>query len=476
MVTHISKAFAYGRSSAEKPILLFTFLEILSGIVYLIAARDIFNSSKVNLPRLKLDASEFKNDGEYVRARGDRNLVLWIFAAGMAMRILMMFSTPILEDDYYRYLWDGAVSSHGLNPYTHSPKRVLKDSSSVPPLLGELARESGQVAERINHPHLRTIYPPVAQLAFALAYLVKPWSLLALRIVLLFFDLTALVLFIVILKKLELSPLLVGLYWWNPVLIKEVVNSCHMDVVVVPFLLGMVLLAIHGRYVWASGAVALATGTKIWPILLIPLVLRPMLSDVRRLIAALSLFALLVLGIFIPVYTTGLNHTSGLIAYGEYWEMNDALFMGLLWIGGHVVKLLGAAPGYSQFLARVLVLSILFVLVIRLSWKKAETMTEFCEKCLFMTTALFLLSPTQFPWYYVWILPFLTIRPRYSLLLLTALLPLYYLRFYFYARDSVTIFDNQIVWIEYLPVFVLILWEWHRDHRNRATNLPKRAS
>jgi len=34
---------------------------------------------------------------------------------------------------------------------------------------------------------------------------------------------------------------------------------------------------------------------------------------------------------FLPFWLGGLNKTSGLVAYGSYWEMNDALFMILLW-------------------------------------------------------------------------------------------------------------------------------------------------
>jgi hypothetical protein len=87
------------------------------------------------------------------------------------------------------------------------------------------------------------------------------------------------------------------------------------------------------------------------------------------------------------------------------------------------------------------------------------------ESSLLILAAVLLLSPTQFPWYYVWLVPFLTIRPRLSLLLLTALLPLYYLRFYFVARGNVAIFDLGIVWLEYLPVGWLLIREWRARPR-----------
>jgi hypothetical protein len=64
-------------------------------------------------------------------------------------------------------------------------------------------------------------------------------------------------------------------------------------------------------------------------------------------------------------------------------------------------------------------------------------------------------------------LPYLAVRPRASLMLCTALLPLYYLRFHLQARGSVHIFDYYIVWLEFLPVWCLIVWEWLRNREKR---------
>jgi hypothetical protein len=475
-LSRISKGFAYDRNLAEKPILLFSFLEILAGLIYLVIARDTLHDSKAGLQLSKPNEYECKSNVHYLRFKARRNLVLWILGVGIATRLAMMFSTPILEDDYYRYLWDGAVLSHSYNPYAHSPREVREGSSSVPSGLRDLATESGQVIHRINYPHLRTIYPPVAQFVFAVAHFVKPWSILALRLIFLGFDLLTLVLLILVFKRLRISPLLLGLYWWNPLLIKEVYNSCHLDVMVGPFLLGAVLLVIHDRYVFASSVLAIAVGTKVWPVLLIPLTLRPLLCDSRRLLPALVFTLLPILAMFTPMVLSDLNRTSGLIAYSRLWEMNDALFMGILWISKSTLKLLQVDPWHGQFLARVLVILILCALVTRLSWKKPDDVADFCEKCLFITASLFLLGPTQFPWYYLWILPFLAIRPRFSLLLLTVMLPLYYVRFYFDARGNAQVFDNLIVWIEYMPVFFLILWETYRGYKKREAWVVKGVS
>jgi rSAM/selenodomain-associated transferase 1 len=86
-------------------------------------------------------------------------------------------------------------------------------------------------------------------------------------------------------------------------------------------------------------------------------------------------------------------------------------------------------------------------------------------RVLAVVAALFLLSPTQFPWYYVWLLPWIALVPRRSLLLLTALLPFYYFWHYLTPRGLEQFFDHGVVWLEYAPVWILLVGEWLREKR-----------
>ena len=78
-----------------------------------------------------------------------------------------------------------------------------------------------------------------------------------------------------------------------------------------------------------------------------------------------------------------------------------------------------------------------------------------------------MLSPTQFPWYAMWLLPLLAVTPRRSILLLYVTLPLYYLWYYYEPRGKVEFFDNVIVWVEFLPVWVWILWDTLQKYRSK---------
>jgi hypothetical protein len=193
------------------------------------------------------------------------------------------------------------------------------------------------------------------------------------------------------------------------------------------------------------------------------------LREPRRLLMALVVFGLLVGAMSLPMICNGLDDHSGLVRYGREWEMNDALFMLLLWGVEGVAHLLPYDVGATSldFITRLLVAVIAIAWIARLALRPVAGGADLCRRCLFAIAIVFLLSPTQFPWYFLWLIPFLTIRPKKSLLLLTALLPLYYLRFYIAALYETVVFDNFIVWIEYAPVWCLLIYEWLAGRRRK---------
>jgi alpha-1,6-mannosyltransferase len=440
-LTMISGDFAYGLPLLEKPVLLFVGLLLVGSFVFVGAVFSVRSAAE------------------------SRGLLFWVIGIGLALRIVMLFSTPILEDDYFRYLLDGAMTANGYNPYRFAPEEIRHDSKDIPPKLASLASEGEAVITRVNHPNLRTIYPPVAQAVFALAHVLKPWSLASLRALFLMFDCATFLLLLAALRSLGLSPLWVLVYWWNPLIVKEFVNSAHMDVIILPLAVGSMMLAVRGRSFTAAALLAVATGAKLWPLVLLPVVIRSELRRPARVLLCLILFGFMCAALFLPVFIAGLDSDSGFVAYSRYWEMNDALYMLLLWTVEFLLSISHSALVSVHVATRALVLCILVTWTVRVLWVPASQPSRVWEQALAVVAALFLLSPTQFPWYYGWVIPFLVIAPRGSLILLSALLPLYYLRFYFDARDRVGIFDYGIVWLEYAPVWALLVQEWIRGRQ-----------
>lgn len=83
-----------------------------------------------------------------------RASAIFCLVCALAFRITLLSAQPTLSDDIYRYMWDGKVQSHGLNPY------------SYPPEAGELEFLRDSYYEGVNHKGVRTIYPPLAQIFF----------------------------------------------------------------------------------------------------------------------------------------------------------------------------------------------------------------------------------------------------------------------------------------------------------------------
>jgi hypothetical protein len=437
VIAAISPSFRDDLNDLDKPVLIFVGLMLSSGASYLWVLQRLQNTVM------------------------NKWVLAWILALGLIMRLSMLSSVPILEDDYFRYLWDGGVLAEGFNPYQYAPRQILDEGASdIPETLHRMAKESFPDTEHINYPYLKTIYPPVAQSAFALAHLLSPWSMNAWRLVLLALDVTTLFLFFALFRRMNLPRPGLALYWWNPLLIKEIYNSGHMDLIVLPFVLAALLFFINNRHILASGALGFALGAKFWPAILLPVVLRPLVRNPKRLISALLLFAGVSAAMLLPFSLGGLNADSGLLAYGRTWEMNDSLFMLLLWFVRFLIESLGLPFTSAQLGARVLATSLLTAWIL---WVIREDVSEpriLSKRFLMVVAALFLISPTQFPWYYVWVLPFLVFHPRMSLLILTALLPLYYLRPYLNARGLVYIHDYGLVWVQFAPVWALMIREW----------------
>jgi hypothetical protein len=191
--------------------------------------------------------------------------------------------------------------------------------------------------------------------------------------------------------------------------------------------------------------------------------LLPLRKKPKRLLLSLASFGALTGLLFLPVYFAGVDGTSGFVSYGRSWEMNDALYK-LLAGGIKLIITCASLDGtHTPLIGRTVAVLILAVWSVCLLRSTSDAPKRIWQRSLLLVAATFLLSPTGFPWYYVWVVPFLVIRPSPSLLLLNCLLPLYYLSDYFSARARAEVFDNVVVWCEYVPFWLVAVWEWRRS-------------
>ena len=404
----LSFAFPYGRAIEDMPVIIYVGLALVTGAVWICLPFQIR------------------------RASLRRHSLIAIILIGLAMRGAMFFSLPVLEDDSYRYLWDGAVTAQGLDPYAIAPGEVssasilgVETETGRGPnfeVLQALALENAEAHSRINYPYVSTIYPPLAQAAFAVAHVIDPFGLTGWRSVLLAVDLISLILLLKLLRSFDRSPAWISLYWWNPVVVLQGFGAGHMDLLVVPFLLGAILLARHERILPAALALAGGVAIKFWPVLLLPIVLRPILKQPARLVFVSGVFVVTTALILAPQLLQALRPEAGLNAYASDWRTHAFVFA----ILEDVVFSELDDPGR---VARLFVALVMMALTAFLSLRFADDTNRLPVLFAALIAAMIFLSPTGYPWYFIWLAPLLPFVPLPAVLALFVLAPFYWLRF-----------------------------------------------
>lgn len=453
-LAYISPAFVYGSGINDHPVGLF--IALYSG------------AALVTFPLIWL----------IPRIQDTRQLLFIAIGIGLAARLLFATSTPIYEDDFYRYLWDGAVTAQGIDPFKYPPSDFQSEEDALTALLGPqsaskdqdwqvlktLAADSEPVITRINYPYIKTEYPLVAQGAFALSYVIQPWSLVVWRLICLACELLALHFLLKALVVVGKSPLWSVLYWWNPIAIVELANRVHMEALLVPALAATIFFVLSHRPIFASAALSIAVGIKFWPALLFPVLMRSQLHNPKKLVGLVATAVILCAAFLAPQIPNGLDPNSGLITYSQSWQTNSFAFSQL----ERLFNTLGAAD--ADLIVRLLVFLSVSGCALVVAIPRPNHPQDIMSRMLLATAALFFLSPTQYPWYFLWLLPFLVFLPVWPLLAMSVTLPLYFLRYYYADIQQTDFFENVIVPLEFAPIFVLLLyWLW----RQRAGQTDK---
>ncbi len=449
-LTRASPYFEWQREVAEMPAVYLGFAMLIAGLCY---------GLLVPLIRHSLSNSVATRRG------------LWwgACAVGLIARLVLLSSEPALEDDYHRYLWEGALSARLINPYRVTPAAARQADASTP--LGELARSGEAVLMRVNHPGITSNYPPVAQAAFALSHMIAPWNLTSWRLLVLTFDAATLAILVGLLLWIGQDRLWSLLYWWNPIVIKELANSAHMDSLIVMLVLGSLYLSAQRRHFGALLTCGLAIGTKLWPVLLVPLLLRPLERRPWQGLAGLSLIIGMTVLWLAPNWMGGPNPHDGYVAYAQFWRTNSALFPALEDLVGAGLESIGwQAP--SWLVARSVIGAGLMVFAVWSAARSDGSASDVHGRAGLVILALVLLSPAQFPWYVIWVIPFAAFQCRATVVAMTALVPLYYASFHYIARGNYVFYADVVVWFVWLPVWLVAAIEVLAMRRRHCSSSP----
>ena len=299
-----------------------------------------------------------------------RTVLPVLLVIGLLVPVAALSAKAPLSDDLYRYAWDGIVQVHGTDPYRYPPiapeLRQLRDPWLFP----------AHDFPKINRPDVRTIYPPVAEGWFTVEHLVLPLSDLGYELVGLLLALAVLAVLLALLDDRRWAALWV----LSPLPAVEAVANAHVDALGVLLVL-LALLAARRRPFLAVGVLAAATLIKLYPAVLLPLLLVDPRGRIRKVLLFVGLCAVAYLPHVLAVGSSVIGYLPGYLHEEHYGEGSRYLLLGLLGLSGR--------PAAA---AALLLLAGALLLLVRAHLPLPESATRL------LVVLLLLVTPVQ-PWY-----------------------------------------------------------------------------
>jgi hypothetical protein len=340
----------------------------LAGVAYLLAIREFFATPGFS-----------------------RRVVVIGLVLAAVWHIEFLRMSPGADDDIHRYLWDGRLQRLGYNPYIVVPSDPASEELHTPE------------TRNLNNPNLPSPYPAGAQLFFRAVTAIHE-SAFALKVAFVICDVAIVFVLLDVLRYTGQAAHLVLAFAWNPLLAVEVAGSGHIDII--GALLLLVSAAALARRWRATAAVAfgLAVAVKFLPIVLLPLYWKRIrLRDAALAAAVVGL-------LYVPFLNHGRIPTGSLGAYVQSWRFNGPVFAALDQV----------AP--PQLLVGLAVLAGL----VTATWLRSAAPEWSPDTFVWPMAATLLCAPAVFPWYLLWLLPFLTSASTLPIIVWTvSIIPVY---------------------------------------------------
>ena len=304
----------------------------------------------------------------------------WILI-GLCFRLAFIGSTPLLSQDYFRFIWDGNLLSHGINPYLYLPNEIIEIFSQWEYL------HSGMGPMSAGH---YTNYPMINQLLFTLGVLsTKP--IFTYRIILILADLITFKLLT------QLSSQTWGLiYWLSPLVILEGVGNLHFEPVMVAFLVLGLYFFKQEKHLKSSIALAASVLLKLIPLMFAPILLKVVKQKQQKMmvfgfILTLALFTIPFLD---PWFFATYSESVGL--WFSNFEFNAGIY--------RIIKEVGALIGVQdwqmiRFYGKAHSLAII-VLALKFTWE-CDRFSQVLDKSYLLLLIYLLSAPTIHPWYLI---------------------------------------------------------------------------
>jgi alpha-1,6-mannosyltransferase len=342
----------------------------VAGIAYLLAIREFFATPQFS-----------------------RRVVVigLVLAAVWHIEFLRQPSGP--DDDIHRYVWDGRLQRLGYNPYLVVPSDPAVKALHTPE------------TSNLNNPDLPSPYPAGAQLFFRAVTAIQE-STFALKVAFVICEFAIVFVLLDFLRGSKQRAHLVLAYAWNPLLAIEVAGSGHIDIVGALMLVVSAAALVRRWRATAAVALGLAIAVKFLPIVLLPLYWK------RLRIRDAALGAAVVGLLYVPFLHHGRIPIGSLGTYVRSFRFNGPVF--------------AALDGVAS--AQVLVGLALLSGLLTATWLRIRRSAPEWSGGQFAwpMAATLLCAPAVFPWYLLWLLPFLISASTLLIIIWTvSIIPVY---------------------------------------------------
>jgi hypothetical protein len=325
---------------------------------------------------------------------------------------------PVGSDDFYRYVWDGKVQAHGINPYKYAPANAALN-----------ALHTQILPKLINYPDMKTIYPPLSEIIFYLAYLIGGESFIGLKIFLLLSELITLWGIFLVLKKLKLPLKNILLYALCSLPVFQFLIDGHLDGLGLPFFIFSIYFYIDKRKLLSLILLSASICIKPLGMILIPILFFTE-TGIKDKLKVVIIPATICILMYLPYLFTG-TPFQALMRFTENWTFNGIIF--------NILDTFIKDNQRTRLYCGIIFLIVYLPVIL----SKKDLIT----KIYISIFLLFIFSPVVHPWYLNWLAVLLPFYPKWSGITYVSLISL----------TAITILNYQLTgeWKEYTPVLIL---------------------
>lgn len=321
----------------------------------------------------------------------------WTMAA-ILFRASLLFSVPVLSDDFYRFIWDGRLLTSGHHPFAAIPSYYMNPNINIQGINTELFN-------KVNSKEYFTVYPPFSQFIFWWSVKLSPLSIYGSMFIMKMIVFTCEIGTLFIIKKIlshfNQPTAGVQIYALNPLVIIELTGNLHFEGVMIFFLLLGFFFLLRNKTFLSSVFYAISICTKLIPVIFLPLLIHQL--GWKKAISYCLMTGGMTIIIFLPLLNQDIvnGFFQSIGYYFQHFEFNASIYYliretGYLIYGYNIIQTAGWALG---------LVSGILILLISFNRIRNNTLQEidknFFTGMLWCMLIFFLFTTTLHPWYMV---------------------------------------------------------------------------